>query len=634
MTMKHVTEVTREDYPWSVQAQEYLTALSSTEESVSSGWDRQRKLALLEGLVNAYKRHQDQHGAVIDPYSDQERYYSTPCYALAAAVLVNEGRTELLESAASALESSIQSVVTRTAPDEHPDFFPVMIMGAYRLLKTRLPERAVHWHEQLQQIQPEEYYRFTMSHMKNPNRMINWNAIMISGEYVRYLEGMASEAGWMDTYLRNYHLPRFTALGLYQDGPLNLPNSPFSYDAATRYHLGTMLRAGYHGECLGELEKHLARGAFSSLLMLSPQGMIPPRGRSGQHQWNEAAAAFTFTTSAQAAYEAGDVALAGAFRRAAALCWDAIGRWVTPEGNLRIVRNYYEPEARHGFEVYSNHTCYNLWTTAALAYTILHDGVDVPERPIPAELGSRVLVGDGWFQTILAAVPGQQMVIQTSLNDPYHIPGIVRIQHQQLPELIGPAAPGHKDSGFTEYGEGEILPISYAPAWRTLDGQWHSLAEGLEGSSPFDRDVGIDPADGGGAVQVKHEAAGEQFSELELSWSGPFKGVSEVLTRYKQEPGRITVTYEINGEVDTIGAIIPLMHFDGQEHSHIRLEGQTITNEFRGVAVTVTSDTPHAVIELQEETVACRNGLLKWARIEASGREISFQIVLAENATS
>ena len=87
------------------------------------------------------------------------------------------------------------------------------MLRAYMLLRSHRPEQAVLWAEALRTIDPENDYVFTMSKMNNANRMINWNAIMISGEYLRWSEHLASEdTTWMDRYLEAYHLPRFTRL--------------------------------------------------------------------------------------------------------------------------------------------------------------------------------------------------------------------------------------------------------------------------------------------------------------------------------------------------------------------------------------------------------------------------------------
>jgi len=634
-------------YPWKDALDNYRKLAEEAGPAPSDGWNQARKLALVESVVRAYTPYQDSSGAIIDPFSEAERYYSTPAYAMAASVLVQAGHMDLLASAASALSHSIDVVVKGCAPDHHPDFFPVLMMRAYILLKPHMPEQAKVWAEALKKIQPEQDYVFTMSKMNNPNRMINWNAIMISGEYLRWREQLASEGtNWMDRYLNLYHLTRFTPLGLYQDGPLDRPNCPFSYDIATRYHLDVMLEAGYDGACAGELKEQLRHGAFSTLLTLSPLGEIPPRGRSSQHQWNEAAAAYVCSNHAAQALQAGDRVMAGAFARAANRCFEAVERWKMDDGRLKIVRNEYPPEARHGYEVYTNHTGYNLWTAAALAHACLSDpGEDVMEMYLPSELGNRVLQADGWFETIIATVPGQQMILHTAMNDPYTVPGLVRIQQAGLPGLIGPSAAGHVQSGFTEFAEGEVGPLSYCPVWKTADGKWHSLAGGIPSGADYDRDAGINSADGGGSIlletvdqEVRDDSASpggddgkdqDQSNAFTVTWLGPLPGLDSLRTRYVQQADLLTVTYEFDGEFEAVGALIPLMFSDGREQAVITQSKQAVRSEYRGAYVESTVLDEGAIIQLKQQPVASRNGLLKEARMEVSGvRSITFTIRL------
>ncbi|WP_433922386.1 glycosyl hydrolase [Paenibacillus taichungensis] len=634
-------------YPWKDALDKYRKLAEEAGPAPSDGWNQARKLALVESVVRAYTPYEDSSGAIIDPFSEVERYYSTPAYAMAASVLVQAGHMDLLASAASALSHSIDVVVKGCAPDHHPDFFPVLMMRAYILLKAHMPEQAKIWAEALKKIQPEQDYVFTMSKMNNPNRMINWNAIMISGEYLRLREHLASEGrDWMDRYLNLYHLPRFTPLGLYQDGPLDRPNCPFSYDIATRYHLDVMLEAGYDGACAGELKEQLRHGAFSTLLTLSPLGEIPPRGRSSQHQWNEAAAAYVCSAHAAQALQAGDRVMAGAFARAANRCFEAVERWKMDDGRLKIVRNEYAPEARHGYEIYTNHTGYNLWTAAALAHACLSDpGEDVTEIYLPSEVGNRVLQADGWFETIIATVPGQQMILHTAMNDPYTVPGLVRVQQAGLPGLIGPSAAGHVQSGFTEFAEGEVGPLSYCPVWKTADGNWHSLAGGIPSGADYDRDAGIDPAEGGGSIlfetldqEVRDDSASpggddgkhlDETNAFTVTWLGPLTGLDSLRTRYVQQADLLTVTYEFDGELEAVGALIPLMFSDGREQAVITHSKQAVRSEYRGAYVESTVLDEGAVIQLKQQPVASRNGLLKEARMEVSGvRSITFTIRL------
>ena len=658
--MSHYTATTT--YPWANELEQYRMMAAEAGPAPGDGWHRERKLELVRQIVCAYKKIQSSDGAIIDPYSGIERYYSTPAYAMAAAVLVDAGQMELLESASAALTQSIDAVVKGRTPDNHPDFYPVLMMRAYMLLRPLRPEQATIWAEALSTINPENDYVFTMSKMNNANRMINWNAIMISGEFLRWKEQLASDdPAWMNRYLEAYHLPRFTGLGLYQDGPLDRPNCPFSYDIATRYHLEVMIDAGYRGAIADILREKLRQGAFSSLLMLSPLGEIPPRGRSSQHQWNEAALAYICSVHAELAMQAGDPVMAGAFARAANRCFEAIERWLMPDGRLKIVRNEYAPEKRHGYEIYTNHTCYNLWTAAALAHACLCDSdKDIAHYYLPSEVGSRVLQTDGWFETVLASVPGQQLVLHTALNDPYTIPGLVRIQQVGLPGLIGPSAASHGQAGFTEFAEGLVQPLSYSPAWKTSDGVWHMLAEGIPSGNKYDRDAGIDPASGGGKVVfskmgplVGSEAqrkmnetvstTGTKVGEgvmrntaeniFDITWTGPLSGISSVTARYVQREDELTVTYTFEGELEAVGAQIPLMFSDGQEQAVITHTKQCVRTTYRGAYVESTIHDAGAIIQLDEQEIASRNGLLKQARMEVYGAEqLTFTVRLGRMA--
>ena len=93
----------------------------------------------MDGIVRHFARYQDQSGAIMDPYARREIQYSTPSYALAAAMLVHSGlRPELLKSASRALGRSIEALATHSAPDRIGDFFIYPTMAAYRLLRDRV----------------------------------------------------------------------------------------------------------------------------------------------------------------------------------------------------------------------------------------------------------------------------------------------------------------------------------------------------------------------------------------------------------------------------------------------------------------------------------------------------------------
>ena len=112
-----------------------------------TGLTRKDYLKLITGEVELFKGRQNADGAIIDPYLKVEVQYSTPAFALAAAALVaHDGRADLLEPAARAMDWSVKTLSEHHAAGGHEDFFAPLIANALPLLKPRVgPARAAKW---------------------------------------------------------------------------------------------------------------------------------------------------------------------------------------------------------------------------------------------------------------------------------------------------------------------------------------------------------------------------------------------------------------------------------------------------------------------------------------------------------
>jgi hypothetical protein len=154
----------------------------------STGLSRQDYLRLIAGNVDFFKKHQDQAGAIIDPYEKKERQYSTPAFALAAALLVAEAdRADLLEPASRALTFSITALAKHTTADDHADFYIPMVIHARRLLAPRVDAAVADgWTGDLMGLIPEKTYRDT-----TPRG--NWNVVNVAGELLRRKDGLVPE---------------------------------------------------------------------------------------------------------------------------------------------------------------------------------------------------------------------------------------------------------------------------------------------------------------------------------------------------------------------------------------------------------------------------------------------------------
>lgn len=67
-----------------------------------------RYLDVIEGICRFTVRHQDDSGAIIDPFLHREHQYATPYFAYAVATLVDQGRaSDLLPAGIRAMEHGI-----------------------------------------------------------------------------------------------------------------------------------------------------------------------------------------------------------------------------------------------------------------------------------------------------------------------------------------------------------------------------------------------------------------------------------------------------------------------------------------------------------------------------------------------
>ena len=119
--------------------------------SVHSGLGREDYLKTSEGIVLFFQHFQAADGRIIDPLLRREIQYSTPCYACAASALISGGRqTNLLDSAARALDVALEELSTGHAADNHTDFFTFPCMLAYESLRDRVSsERRARWESDL-----------------------------------------------------------------------------------------------------------------------------------------------------------------------------------------------------------------------------------------------------------------------------------------------------------------------------------------------------------------------------------------------------------------------------------------------------------------------------------------------------
>ncbi|HEV2292862.1 MAG TPA: glycoside hydrolase family 88 protein [Tepidisphaeraceae bacterium] len=553
----------------------------------ATGLTRADYLKLIAGNVDFFKQHQDQRGAIIDPYRKVEFQYSTPCFAYAAAALVaHAGRDDLLEPAAKAFDWASSQLAQGQAATNHDDFYTPPLARAYPLLKDRVsPERATKWAEDLSRFDPYRVYT-------NGPGQSNWNVVAMSGEFLLHELGLRDDLVFVEHSAKAQGRHFDSPWGLYTEGPM-------AYDHFPRMWAADLIASGYRGARSSDLAEMLRRGALTSLFMQSPAGELPTGGRSAHHQWNEAQQCVTYEIYAAKSLADGDKEMAGVFKRAARLALGSMFRWQRPSGELWIVKNRADPKEQHGYETYSSHSQYNLLPMAMLA--IAHDYAeqtnDVAEQLTPAEVGGFGFHIGPPFNKVFANSGGMYIELDVAADPAHNATGLLRVHQKNFNPQLGPS------EGLIST-QAEIYPGvprttgAIGGAWQDVNGNWKRLAEhpGREISS---------------ASMINVQAAPQRVS-FSVIYQGYFSGPRLVAEHYVVTPEQVEQTIEPPGYDGPVRITFPLLEDPGDGHkTTIITRDKTATVSLDEQTQTFTAPGASSVT-VADARYPFRNG---WARL-------------------
>ena len=118
---------------------------------------------------------------------------------------------------------------------------------------------------------------------------------------------------------------------------------------------------------------------------------------------------------------------------------NSIKQWIRPDGSGFIVKNRYPIEARHGYEGYSAHTCYNMLACSMLAQAWQFADDSVAEKPAPADTGGFVIPILDPFHKIFANAGGTYVEYDTQGDHKYNPTGLLRIHVKGGHPQLGPS---------------------------------------------------------------------------------------------------------------------------------------------------------------------------------------------------
>jgi hypothetical protein len=289
---------------------------------------------------------------------------------------------------------------------------------------------------------------------------------------------------------------------------------------------------------------------------------------------------------------------AGAFKRAAHLSLQSIKQWIRPDGSGSIVKNRYPIEAKHGYESYSAHTCYNLLACSMLAQAWQFADDSVEERPAPADVGGFVIPVLTPFHNVFANAAGSYIEYDTSGDHKYNPTGLLRVHLRDGHPQLGPS------DGCAQYYSGAGVNLSIGPAWRAADGKWHNLAD-LSKAAP--------------EVEVLEQMPGQ------IRFRVTYPEVVQTITANRDG---VTVEDEcLAKDISAIRACYPMLVFDGKDNTRVDMKDNTVKLTLANGSVHFTILEPNAAkLQRSAKELKHRNGVVEEVFAEVAGKRIAYRI--------
>jgi hypothetical protein len=648
-----VTKLDSNLHPFYGKIQTFLENQGKNRSFETTGLSKSDYLKIINGQVEYFFHYQDSRGAIIDPVEKIEFQYSTPCYALSVAILVNTGFTSdtlLLNSGIKAMDWAIDAMYLNRVYPRHGEFYIQNVMLAFELFQGMVAPSVIQiWQNKLSKISPYILYTDNLYLKKNIG---NHNAVALAGEYLRIKNNLNGDEEFLEKHLQ-HQLGFFTINGMYWEVDHLDRNPPLVYDEFSRQYLAFILAAGYKGPAFSEYRDLLWKGAWTSMFMQSPFGEVPTGGRSSNHIWNEAAAAVNYEIYASQYAAIGRFDEAGAFKRAARLSLSSLKRSLRPDGSGYIVKNRFPIEAKHGYEFYSAHSQYNLLACWSMAVAYLYANDAILEKPAPADIGGFVLPLQDVFHKVFANVAGNYIQYELSGDARYNPTGLIRIHLKNSNPLLGPSdGVVHWDLrkrwDYKDYHMNKITKLSgeqlaVGPAWFDEENVEHRLADYTNIIQPswFNKDnEEIQPANDDNRsgfssyksdipinVDVRVLKETPNLVSFEVIYEGDFHGISKVSQMITITPNGITIEDQLSGDCKKMRVYYPMLVFDGLEGSKVNLSKNSLKLFLNGGGIHFEMIEPgNSILKRTNKSLISTNGFIEAAYSDIHGKKAVYQI--------
>jgi len=563
-------------------------------------------LDLAENVARQASAWQCEHGMIGDPHNAPgvESVTATARYCAALGHLLRAGRCgDLLESADRAMDWCCGELSRHLRAGEMwqcSNFNLKDMMVLYAALEGRAEARRCHaWRDLLAGWEPEDVY----------HGHDNWWFYATAAEQLRIQHGLSDRSDWIDAILAD-QMDHWTDHGMYRD-----PGDPVTYDLTVRQCLAMMLDHGYTGRHVEWARETLRAGALTTLLTLSPAGVVAFGGRSAQYHLQEGMLAWVCEWQARQEARTGNARLAGALRRAALAGAEAVGRWLRREPyavGKHLMASQHPFFGQDGFPEDQNaHSGYGLLAANLLAGAYHVADPSIEPGPMPADTGGYALHLPDAFWRVWATAGGYHIQIDTRGQPHYDATGLGRIHRRGAPieaalNMSIAASPNYR------------LPMSAAPR-RVAFGPGWPAGDGWRYLSELSRDDAYE-------VSVRAPREGEEV-EVRVRYQGEIAAPRDVVReRYRLSSEGLRYEAQVPG-AERVRLQIPAIETDGEATSRIELSDRALVVRYRGHTYTVrVAGAARALME--DRRAPNRNGVHRVAVFEVQGERVSAEAEL------
>jgi hypothetical protein len=574
----------------------------------SSGVDERLYADLSEPIVRQAVGWQDASGRIIDPFVHTETPTATPRFVGALAGLILRGRClDLADNCRRALTAAAEDLASADQKQvAGAEFYTKELMLGYLALKDNTDKETLErWRRLLGGFEPEKNYGVVLGKLPAAE-LHNYTTFALAGEMFKRQRGIADNRAFIEGHLAT-QIRRFTPFGMYRD-----PANPMTYDAVPRMNLSLFLFFGYNGPGRHELAELLRRGALTMLLTMSTTGESPFGGRSNQQNFSEATAALIFEFEAARCKKEGNIALAGAFKRAARLSALSVRRWLELRP-VRFIKNEFPPESQHGRQKgYGFYGVYSLLIASQFGFAGLVADANIEERPLPFERGYYAFELDDDFHKVFASCSGYHLEIDTRADLHYDATGLGRLHKAGVPTETALSTPIVAAPEYLVSSAESPRNVAIGPGWE-ISGRVHWLS-----------DCSAEIGD----VEFRPLAENSESVKFRLIYRG-LPDCDRLLETYEMGKEGLTISYQVFGPVDALLVQVPLILTDGSHFSKIETGEASLKVFYQGHIYEVGSLRPANGLALIEDfTAPNRNGVYKVAVFKAAGKSMTCRFSL------